>query len=493
MLSRFGLSPSNARFFGAWLAIMVVVSGYRVVSGPVYLGANSDPDYGYLLSSLTILNRDQARYVDHPGTPAQIVGAVAMGVHYGIARAVGSEREDITSAVLKSPEAYLSTVSWVFRIAFAFLLLWIHRRTSGRTQDSFSFFFALCLLSSPTLMDLLHQFTAEQTLVLATLLFAYFMEPAPGLPFKPGWRAALAGATAISSKVVFLPLLVWPTFSGRQRRTLWFWLFLVVFMVCWLLPISSQLDRLQLWLSSLLTHTGRYGSGDAGFVDFKALGSHFISLAGKIPEFYCLLGGAWFFIIAHGRRDRFFVGAVIACTLQFLVVLKHPAPHYLLPSFVILAWLCARHLTQAAQSRRPLPWLVAGTLLVGAVGHYRGVSEKREYVRAEEQLTQYLQNRPECRQGTTYLGSGVPAAFRLGDILANRFSWHLNRLYPEALFYNGEGRVFVQFNDHGYTAEELKKKSPCVLMTGMKLPDPGQHGFKEVFSTPKVSVYEFGL
>jgi hypothetical protein len=62
------------------LAIWLVPFLNRERIGPFYLIGRVDPSYIYLLNSFLVSCGKNPRHIDHPGTPLQIVGALALGV-----------------------------------------------------------------------------------------------------------------------------------------------------------------------------------------------------------------------------------------------------------------------------------------------------------------------------------------------------------------------------------------------------------------------------
>src|SRR5688572_28745365 len=50
----------------------------RDLRGPYHLASHSDPDYPYLFNSLSILHQQAPIISEHPGTPVQMLGALAI-------------------------------------------------------------------------------------------------------------------------------------------------------------------------------------------------------------------------------------------------------------------------------------------------------------------------------------------------------------------------------------------------------------------------------
>src|SRR5712691_3293868 len=88
-------------------ALLVFVAfSIRAMSGPYWYSENLDPSYPYLLNSLNISNLHRPNHIDHPGTPIQTIGAVAIRVLNPTADESTRARE-----VLKNPEVYLRLIN----------------------------------------------------------------------------------------------------------------------------------------------------------------------------------------------------------------------------------------------------------------------------------------------------------------------------------------------------------------------------------------------
>src|SRR5437868_10432137 len=61
----------------AWAAFLfLAVCMFRFLSGPFYLGSNSDPSYFYFYNFLSLCEGQSCKFVDHPGTTLDMLGAV---------------------------------------------------------------------------------------------------------------------------------------------------------------------------------------------------------------------------------------------------------------------------------------------------------------------------------------------------------------------------------------------------------------------------------
>jgi hypothetical protein len=67
--------------------------------GPYFLRNNFDPDYNYLLNSLSLLKLQTPRHTDHPGTTLQLLGAVVLLLKW-LGTSLFVQRQTLTDSVL---------------------------------------------------------------------------------------------------------------------------------------------------------------------------------------------------------------------------------------------------------------------------------------------------------------------------------------------------------------------------------------------------------
>ncbi|MGD9129918.1 MAG: hypothetical protein PVJ09_05520 [Candidatus Woesebacteria bacterium] len=87
--------------------LMVITS--KIALGPFYLPKNKDPDYAYLLNSISLLQAGtKIKHVDHPGTTMHLWTALVFKIWYNLPF---SYHDDwIVTSVLRDPETYLMIV-----------------------------------------------------------------------------------------------------------------------------------------------------------------------------------------------------------------------------------------------------------------------------------------------------------------------------------------------------------------------------------------------
>src|SRR5579863_8286761 len=91
--------------------------------GPFYLRNNFDPEYIYLLNSLSVLNLHAPAHTDHPGTTLQLLGAVILWVQW-LGRSLFLHGQPLNESVLSHPEEYLRGINLVLNGLIGGALYW---------------------------------------------------------------------------------------------------------------------------------------------------------------------------------------------------------------------------------------------------------------------------------------------------------------------------------------------------------------------------------
>jgi hypothetical protein len=118
------------RFSTARLILAVIPVGLFAASviltrehGPYYQRNNLDPEYNYLLNSLSLLTLHAPTHNDHPGVTLQILGAAVEWLKWFGGFLLGS-RQSLSESVLSQPESYLHAMNVVLNVLLSGALYW---------------------------------------------------------------------------------------------------------------------------------------------------------------------------------------------------------------------------------------------------------------------------------------------------------------------------------------------------------------------------------
>jgi hypothetical protein len=330
--------------------------------GPYWMGYNSDPEYLYLISSLSLVESKHTSTIGNPGTTLQILGAATMKISHALNL---SGKDNLESAVLKNPEFYLTVINIVLIIFNTMLLFIIGLVSFNLTKNiwpslllQFSPFFSTFMLTHG-----LTRISPEPILLFSGLLFVLIlvkMVLSKNFSESAHWymiALALVSGFGIATKLTFVPLLIIPLFvlPTFRNKILFLFFSVISFVLCgW--PIISQYEILFNWYYSIITHTGFYGLGNRGILDTGTYLQNIVNLFLGNPLFFLIwlfsagfiLMFGWFSLVSKKLtkketwQDRYFMtlaAVTVAQLCSILIIAKHPAERYLLPVMTLSGFM----------------------------------------------------------------------------------------------------------------------------------------------------------
>ncbi len=473
-------------------ALLMVTGLYlRRIRGPYWLGSNSDPEYAYLFNSVLILYGKIPFLIEHPGTPLEVFGAAIVRAVYA---AVG--RGDLVGDVVERPELYLGAVHVSLLVAASLALLAagliVHWQT-GRVGP------ALLVQVMPWLsVGLLEELARVRPEVMLLSIAAVFSALVVSMVERwdrgrrGGGAAALGILTgvAVATKFTALPLAVIPLLLLRDaRRRKAFFLAAAAFLVC-IAPAWPKIPSMGKWVLNLAIHAGMYGSGSPSLVH----PSRYLPALWALMTTEAITGavalvslGLWALERARKVRGNSTAGPSDACRrallavgamqiLQFVLVAKHPSPHYLAPASAMLGlnlYLMWRY--RSAVRQKAL--LAGGAILLLSLGAFQGRAfaarvnvlvatraDREVAVRAVENFN----GAADCTKIYSYGTSASAYALQFGNLFSKfsglDLSDRLRARYPKVLFDQG-GFVIKGFEwREEIDLRNLVLRESCVLL-----------------------------
>ncbi len=499
---------SNMRALSAKLSLAVIPSalfGLSVllthVHGPYYLRNNFDPDYIYLLNSLSLLTWHSPAHTDHPGTTLQILGAAVIFFQW-MGRSVLVHAQPLSDSVLSRPEEYLRGMNLILNVLISGTLYW-----AARSIYRLSHSLIAALLLQATLLVYLQTFLALPRVSPEPLLIAVgllLMVPTATMVLtgegreKNGSRLAFAAGAifgfGLITKITFAPLAALILlFPGKFNKLRFIGAAITASVVC-LLPVAGRIPAMASWLTSLLVHTGQYGAGPIGIPGLNVLVVNFLSLwRDELPLFLFLGLYATLLLllplfkrrgipIADGTRPLL-LAACIAIVAETLMVAKHPSTHYLLPVLVLSAFLNSAlyailprpELNRATVRRQCLAVMVA---FIG-IGLVRSRSSLRWWMdaaRTDRQNIAEVRALADSLTGCQVIGSYRSSLELYALSFASDYSAAVHRktletLYPGAIHYDPFSGRFLSFSltENREAVKQLVASGQCVLMESTPL------------------------
>jgi hypothetical protein len=421
----------------------------------------NDPDYAYLLNGLNVLHGRAPAQIDHPGTTIQILAGVISGFFW-LFRVpfigwLGPEAD-----MLLHPESYLLAIRFVLSALTAaalFALGWRLFRGTGSLIAALaaqvSIFFSMAVLAN----GLVH--AAPEGLMLpltlaAAMVPAAFASPAPNSLRDGVIVGALLGACLATktNAIALIPCI----FIFRERRVqVAAALSAILAGIFFTLPVAGKYGVIIRYNWDMLAHKGHWDTEGSTLASPSRLVSTIVDMYSSVPEIYiaialCL---ALSLLVSLGavRSEKFnptrlFLVAAVAMAAEIVLVAKQPQTYYLLP---VAAMVCLANggimalLMQGGTLRKGIGAVVLVALVAhgwqhGWLGSLKDISvnaaQRRDNNAVQERLAA-----GDCKIMYAYESQSIPFKLYFGDHFAgDRYTQRMHELYPNAIFYNENGR-----------------------------------------------------
>ncbi|CUW38997.1 conserved membrane protein of unknown function [Magnetospirillum sp. XM-1] len=478
------------RNFALWVIpalFTALLFAMGAASQPFWQVFNLDPDYYYLTNGLLLVEGLAPTDMGHPGTPVHVFFAAVLRLMH-----VGEPTGAIVDAVLRDPERHLRMVTWVMYPLIGLSLVALGRAFASATGRLAP---ALLAQGAPFLSMIIPKFglhpKPEGFLIIAVamvLIAALRVVKAETLTDRHvGWLG-LALGFGIACKIQFAALGLIPLFILDRRR-----LFLVLplttiagFLI-FFSPALPSLDIFLGWWAKVLTHSGAYGTGEAGVVQSGRYPKAVIGLFGSKIIFTVVILLSLFALAGYVRLRRrgliaadklagLLTGLVAAEIFTILAVAKQPAAHYLVPALLLTGPSLAILFVLSGKVFSPRPhlraWSVLGLILVliSAQASWKQYAELARWTREAQAFD--MGRFKACAKIDFDSASTLPYALQRGDMNSKgRYSPKLAEFMPTdhyTWFINEHSwwsSGFMQWNKPMKPAEVLAAY-PCAIFRG---------------------------
>lgn len=418
--------------------------------------------------------------ITHPGTPLQVLIA-------GIIRVfnLGCSSVEAVNHALLNPEFYLNAV-YVFLTlcSFAtsvFLASYVYRKTKDKYAAILTQVPALSFLIMPSfdsgtypVIPVIANISAEPVFMVLMNLFnlsvmgLYFAHSKPCERRHVLFLAVICGI-GLATKINFLIILFAAFLVVPNRKKILFALVCVAAFVFSTIPIIAKYPQLFHWISDMVGHSSRYGTGSAAFIDWNSFLFYFKLMMSTDWFFILSALGLWTWssfcaITERQNRATHFVWALsLCCLLQMAATAKHFSFHYLLPAFGLFSSMLPLFYLNQKDRFKALKPLAAGfiivflsTCLFYTIPYYKRLSELTRDIRQFN--AKIKANYPAC--------TVVPASTGDVDIFLNpqmvlqRANGTNFRLEADDLF-----RLYP--NSYYFFSEEVTSPDPRVESYGL--------------------------
>ena len=242
---------------------------------------NFDPAAVYFLDSLSIFTRRSYAYVDHPGTPIQLIGSFLLALTYPF---LGGQ-ESFIDFHLARPGAFFLMTNF-FLLGMNVICAFVLYKTAIKTLNIDRFlggvaialsYFAFHPYSFPSLTLWSHNSLNFPFGTLWLIWLFAELRKERDLPRFKLFLLGLAAGVLSMAQMYFAAWLVSGIFiififslrlSGSISKSISSGVYMltggIIGIIAMLLPIYKELPRFFSWLTRIITHQGLYGSGEVG-------------------------------------------------------------------------------------------------------------------------------------------------------------------------------------------------------------------------------------
>jgi hypothetical protein len=324
--------------------------------------ANYDPEFPYLMNSLQVFKGRPYTYVDHPGTPLELVGSAIYAVTYPI---LGASSNAFVRYHLSHPGLFL-TLSHILVLFASLGCIWIiysaSSADSNRERAMLAaavaiLYFAVHPLAFAALTIWSHNsFSFAFGTLLLILVFRVVSARAPThrlprrLLITVGLCAGVLAAITIYLASWIVSCLVIVSLSYRLRNATWtesltagllVGLSSVVGFFLAVLPALGGMPQFFVWIGALLTHENTYLLGDPNQPLLARWASNIVELSRELP--ILLVATIGLLVLAGSAFVRWRAraseqpghwatigGSILQVALLTGFIIDHPKPEYML-------------------------------------------------------------------------------------------------------------------------------------------------------------------
>ncbi len=460
---------------------------------PLHVLEFPNPDFGYLFSSLALLNGETPSYVDHPGTPLQLLGVLLLFVRYLFSSAEGSLATHFFLNPVSYQQFVMHTCTSLFLLAQWFCGYRLRRLHIPLTLCIFS---QLCPLLIWDGLVYLDHVSAETLLAAAGLCLIPLLAESSYRDenHDNAARAIAVGVCLglmVSLKAPSFPLLFSVFLLRRNNDRIFAAGSFLAFFLCITASIWPHFPRMLGWYTILISRGTVVGQGAQDPASDTDL---LLRIAPLLVSIWFLFFSRFLQIRDTSLQRRW--PLMLSGTVMILLVLRHPASRYFLPLCFVVSLAAIQICRQHKWHRFALAALAVVAALYAFPNRLLAQVELRgRGAAAIAELSSALSSNYSSCHLTILDEVGVPA-FTLfaGGIVAKQESFGkiLSELYPQVAFRKSGSGNFLTFEGPISDVQwaEAAFSAPCRIVAGRQ--NRSEDTFKDIFQDAPVILERAG-
>lgn len=317
--------------------------------GPFFL-SSVDPEYFYLYNGIVLGGGNLSiQLIAHPGIPLQFMIAISSRIISLF------QPGDYVKDFIDDPEKYIHAANLFLNVLIS-IVIFICGIYTMRYSGSllYGLMIQLSPFGSASLPGISGRLIPEALMVIPLLLtglmiikYIYNENKTTGY-FNDIVLYGMIIGFGIACKLSFIPVILIPLILLQipLRHKVKLILYTILFFAIFAYPVVFNFDQFWQWVSGIFTHSGRYGGGEKGIIDFTAIPGNFKSLLSQdriffyIVAFSLLINLVFSFKVFknEGFMNLKTIRAIYAVNIAILVcvafTLKHFALYYFAPFYI---------------------------------------------------------------------------------------------------------------------------------------------------------------
>jgi len=357
LLNRSALSPRLV-ILAPFLVGVIAWWLYSQVIQPQPIYITADPEVAYFLSSLSVFKGKPYTFIDHPGTPVEIIGTVILSITYPF---VGNLGNSFTFYHIAHPDTFLVIVRTLLTLASmgTMILLALYFVPGNHWTDHLAavavaiLFFGVHPRAFDSIVNWSHNsFSFPFGALLGLGMVLVVVEKKGGsrrqiavLGFCLGILAAIQLYFVTWILAAIVTLIVYFALSGQGWKKglvscLGIILAAITGFFCSTLPIVARYREFVSWIVRVASHQGRHGSGPPGFISLQSAVNNFFTLWRDLRLLFLSVGVALLLTAVMALYQRrslksnpglwaVALGLTVQIGAMSALVIKHPGIIYM--------------------------------------------------------------------------------------------------------------------------------------------------------------------
>ncbi len=465
---------------------------------PVTHTQSSDPAYAYLMNGLTLAQgSSDIGHTDNPGTTVQVFAAVVIRAVY-LFRSAPS----LTDDVIANPETYITACRVAMFVLNTLLIFWLGMFTWKKSGGKWAATLLMqCILFfSQYLVIYFTALMPEGLLITGGIIMSgicvhllYNENLTPGVKLKYAAAFGVATAFMMVSKfpavaVCAIPLVM---LAGNRYKAAYLG-FTFIAVLIFVFPAREKIGDFFHFIFGILTHKGKYGSGEEGFASKAEFWNNCFTHLYHSRTYFIIIGLSVLMILAgfirfkkwmepHQLKFRLLAGVSVAALLNLAMASKAFAYHYLISvqifsavALLALALLCGDLwpvLKTRMQQSKPA-WSFAGVcvlclFLFRMHSPYYQFSFARQDFNGETMAFYLSQGKTPVVFASRY--SNGPSAFCGFDFgvafsgkIRTEYAAVIKRYYPDCWMFKPGIAQYTNYI-HSFTLSDIIARYPKIL------------------------------